>query len=179
MTVKEFLELKNENDILKLKAVKESIKGKNFIGSHKTKQLIDLSYWKVLTIKQYYSQGNIQYLISLLLGIGGVDLMKMNYKPLLYFMKWVEEQLEQIEKLEKHLSKPDEDDFDTIGKLEAAGISEMNKFEEINIVRELANYLDEDKVYRKSYKSVYTELLRNKTKATIQKRFQELSKKKK
>jgi hypothetical protein len=179
MTVREFLELDNEDDILKLKAVKESIKGRNFIGNKKCRQLIDLSYWKVLSARKYYNEGNVQYLISLLLGIGGVELMRMDYKPFMYFLKWVEVQLERIGKLEEHLNKTEDEDFEQNAKLEAAGIVEMQKFEELNVIRELADYLDEEKVYQRSYKSVYTELLRNKTKARIQKRYQELSKPKK
>lgn len=179
MTVKEFLDIRDEGEILKVKSIKEGIKGRNFIGGYRCKKFIDYACSKVWSIKKYHSDGNIYYLCSLLLGIGRKELEKRPYTDLIYFLKYVEEELNAIANLESGLNKMDDGDAEVQMKLEAAGISEMSKFEELNIVDDLAggDMLKWKLIERMPYKMVYIKLLKNKTYSGVQKRFQEMNKK--
>lgn len=176
MKVRDFMSLTDQDEIARIKAIKTGIKGRDHIGRYGTKPFIKYRFGRLVKVREYYSSGRIDHLCSATIGIGYKELSDIPYESLLYFLKFVEEQLEIIEMLERRLS--DDTDPEESMKLEAAGISEMSKFEELNIVDELAGG-DPSKwqyIYNMTYEEVFTKLLRNKTKADIQKRLAKIKK---
>lgn len=177
MKVKEFLKISDIDELIKLKAIKKGVKSRNYIKGHKSRGFIDYSYSKVQELKKWYQEGNLLYIASATTGIGQRSLLNSSYVGFVYFIKFIEEEIEKISMLEANLNKTD--DAEEQMKLEAAGIEELKKFGSINIVDSLAggDILKWGSIEQMPYKMVYTKLLKNKTDATIQKRYAELSRK--
>lgn len=172
MTVERFLAIEDEGEILKIKAIKDSIKGRNYIGKYKSKEFIDMSYAKVQTIKDYYQDGNILYLVSATCDMGHKELLKSDYVDLIYYLKFIDEQFEIISMLEGNLNKKNSDEELDQMNLESCGADyeQLGKIGTINIIDSLAgdDMLKWEQIERQPYKKVYVKLLRSKLTARIQ-----------
>lgn len=178
MKVREFILITSEDDLARIRAVMGGIAGKNHIGPYKSVSMLNYPLWKLLKARKLYSEGNVLHLCSATLGIGIKELLNRPYEDLIYFLKWVEEQLGKVQSLEAKLNQPDPDEMDQTGKLEAAGIKDLGIFDELNVIDELAggDPLKWEAIQGLPYKAIYTKLLRNKIKSRVQRRYQELSK---
>lgn len=180
MTVKDFLAIKDEGEILKLKAIKDAIKGRNYIGDYKSKKFIDFSYAKVQELKEYYKDGNLIYLVSATCNIGHAKLLKRPYEDFLYYLKFIEEQFEIIFKLESKLNERSEDEELEQMNLEDCGddYTQLGKLGIVNIIDSLANgdILKWDEIQKRPWKEIFTILLRQKLTARIQRKIAKMKK---
>lgn len=181
MTVKEFLELDDESEVYKIKAIKNVIEPLNYISNCKSKPITEMMFKKVQEVRQYYNKGEILFLCSSTCGIGHRELLKTDYKKLLYYLKWIEEQFENIGKLEANLNSTDPDEEEHNFLMQEAGVAQLSIFEELNIVDSLAlQYgVQWEDVERWPYSKVYAMMLKNKIQARINRRYQKLTSKKK
>lgn len=178
MTVKEFFAINDEDSLETIKAIMDAVKGRPYIGGYKTREFVNYPFWKLLNARKYYKEQNIYHLCSLTLGIGHRELLAADYRALVYYLRFVRDQMQQVQALEAKLNKEHADEIDEISRLEAAGISEMNIFEELNLIDELAggDPLKWEAIQALPYKAVYTKLLRNKIKGRVNRRYQQLLK---
>lgn len=172
MTVDQFFKLTDEDEILKAKAIKDAIKGRDHIGKYKSKKFIDYSYKKVQTIKDYYQEGNIPYLVSYTCNMGHRELMKRPYQELMYYLKFCEEQLEGIQKLEARLNEKNADEEEEQMKMEMAGkdYETLGSLGMVNLVDSLAveRGVEWDVIENYKFSKVFVILLRSKLKARVQ-----------
>lgn len=179
MRVSEFLSIRDEDEILKVKAIKSGLKGRNYIGRYKSKSFMDFSFSKLGDIRKYYSEGNILYLVSATCNIGHRELLKSNYTDLLYYLKFVDDELEKIANAEKILNQKDEEEMLEADKMEMSGVADLNVFEELNIIDNLANgdLLKWKEIERQPYKNIWTMLYKKKISERVRRKYNALNKK--
>lgn len=179
MKVGKFLQLNDPKELEKLQRIKKAIKGRNYIGPYKSKDFISFSFSKVEQLKEWYTEGNIIYLVSATCGIGQNELLKRNYEDLVYYLKFIDDQMRTIAKLESTLSEKDDDETEEYAKLELCGINELDIFGIVNVIDSLAggDFTKWKEVEQYPWKVIYTKLLKNKKDARIERRRQKLDKK--
>ncbi|TSE05243.1 hypothetical protein [Aquimarina algiphila] len=176
MTVKEFLMLDDMKELEKVKAIRKYVKPSNKIGKKEGKELLKIAYKDVNRVKDLYKQNKIIELIYFLTDCDEDYLMSRDYKEFIYFLRYVDDELSMILKLENKLNKADEGDELLVMRLEQAGANDLNQFGTLNAIDSLANgdLLKWKLIEEMPYEMVYTKLLMNKIQSRVQRKYQEI-----
>ena len=163
MTVEEFLNTGYEFTDAENKAL---VRSNKFLGRTALK-LIKQKYIFIIDLKALISQGDVLEAVILLLGkvkpLTLEELLKAPHTDFVYFSKWLEDELKMLVALEKDLTTEVDED------LNEAGVSDLNIFQEINVIDGLAggDLLKWAEIEQLEYEKVYTKLLKNKTENNI------------
>ncbi len=157
MTALEFLNTKYEFSEAEQKALKrcDSLKGR------KAKGLLKTSYKKVNEYRELILKGNLievaQKILSRVKYISIDEILSTEYREFVYFMKWLEDEFNNISVLESDLSADESDE------MEEAGINALSKYKEINVIDALSNnILEWEQIEKLPYEVIYTKLLKTK-----------------
>lgn len=173
MTLNQFLKISDPEEIIKIQQIKKYVKKSNKYGKHEFGNIIDLPFKDVEELKEAYKEGDILNLVIKSLKCDYKDLPKKDYKDFIYYLAFIEDQVLNVLKMEQALNKPDEDDD---GLLSMCGIEKLEKYGALNVIDNLAkgNMLNWSKIEELPYNQIYTKLLMDKERATVQRTYSKL-----
>ena len=176
MRVREFLKMQDPEQLAGLKAITKYVVAKNCLGKKSTQKLTKYPFKKVEELKELFSEGKIIELMCFLLSCNQRYILRRDYKEFVYFLRWIEKEFQNINRLEIELNRPKEGDEKMMMQLEQAGAESLNKFGILNTIDSLANgdILKWGEVESLPYEMVYTKLLLNKEKAAVERNYNQI-----
>lgn len=173
--VKDYIKLSEEDKEFVDYTIRNSLKSNSILKvGFKKKQPKELDFWELtwedlIMIRNYVSENNMEGALELLYDVKPNRFFKLDLFNCSSVYKWINEQLLEINKIEKkELGEPTEDDKN-------AGVEELQKYGyyvALDVITK-ENMLDEEKTLKIPYKQIFRKLCLKKDRADIQRNHSE------
>ncbi len=146
----------------------------NQIGYYESKPLIELPYGMVkIQVPELLKNENVLEAVDEIMRFqfNDFDISKVSGNEIIYFLLWIKEQLDRINKIENQFLQTDPEP-----EMLAAGLMRLNEFGEDVTIDALAkgNILEYEKIKQIPYFEVYKKLKLDKTQRDIEKKYNKI-----
>lgn len=175
-TVKDLLNINNEDDLSLIKSLIKSVKPSNVFAGFKWDGLLKMSYKDVQECRGLYANEKVIDLVVFITNQKVNKIVKQNYQSFIYFLAFINSEFEKLRMLENRLNQVEPEDQELQNDLRMCGVEELNSLKTIPTIDALAkgDFLKWKEVESESYEMVYAKLITDKIQAKVQRRYQKL-----